>query len=202
MGRSCELDSFKFLWLGYLKPPPFPHSIFLWTSLCRVVAACQHHLGTSQAPFQTIYWPSQSLTYQVSSSQCLVWGFRGVTYFDDDDDEYGGDDVDGDVGDDGEEDDDVSAGCNSRGDKSEWKQWRQIKGGPGMQGHQRGADWEVMVMITRCYWCWWWLIDYIGHDVGHGHGDINTYDYDNLMILKVIIWAAEMVMKTNWWCWW
>ena len=40
---------------------------------------------------------------------------RGVTYFDDDDDEYGGDDVDGDVGDDGEEDDDVSAGCNSRG---------------------------------------------------------------------------------------
>ena len=40
---------------------------------------------------------------------------RGVTYFDDDDDEYGGDDVDGDVDDDGEEDDDVSAGCNSRG---------------------------------------------------------------------------------------
>ena len=56
-----------------------------------------------------------------------------------------------------------------------------------------------MMMIARCYWCWWWLHACVGHDVSHDdinmkwqlddfevhHLGCRNGDEDELMVLMV-----------------
>ena len=176
------IDSFKFLWLGYLKPPPpippFHLSVNVFVPCCSCVPAppgnlpgpFSDHLLAQPVPHVSgIIIPMLGLGFQGQTISIHIWQFSHIFS--------------------------SLAGVShilmmmtmnmvvmmlmvmlmmmarkmtmwvlvatAGGDKSKWKQWRRIEGGRGMQGHQRGNDDDytmllVLVVINRLHWSWCW----------------------------------------------